>query len=110
MSRESHFNSILNNSRAAEIFFEVCAVAFGSLSWESAYVEPRVHTMNCAGVCTVHHCRNMDMGRTAWKIFKKIIERVVVSLRSVGLFESNKLAQVIDEGEPRIAFLSPNKP
>lgn len=61
------------------------------------------------GVCTVHHCRDMDMGSAAWKIFKKILERVVVSLQSVRLFESNKLAQVVDEGKPRIAFLSPNK-
>lgn len=85
-------------------------MAFGSLSWEATHVEPRVHTMNCTGVRTAHHCRNMDMGSAAWKTFKKIIERVVVSLQSVSLFESNKLAQVIDEGEPSIAFLSPDKP
>lgn len=84
-------------------------MAFGSLSWEAVYVEPRVLTMNCAGVCTVYHCRDMDMGSAAWKIFKKIIERVAVSLQSVGLFESNKLAQVVHEGESMIAFLSLNK-
>ena len=68
----------------------------------------RAHNELC-GFCTVHHCRDMDMGSAAWKIFKKIIERVVVSLHFVGLFESNKLAQVVDEGESRIAFLSRNK-
>lgn len=63
------------------------------------------------GVCTVHHYRDMDMdmGSAAWEIFKKILEKVVVSLQSVRLFESNKLAQVVDGGEPRMAFLSPNK-
>lgn len=73
MSRESHFNSILNNAGAVEIFFsfEACAVAFGSFSWETAYVELIIYRIYYPAFCLVQHYGDMDMGSTTWKIFKK---------------------------------------
>lgn len=91
-------------------FFEACAVAFGSLSWDAAHVELIMYRMNYPGVCMVQHCRDMDMGSSAWKMFKKRTERTVVSPQPVGLFERNKLVQGNDEVEPSMAYWSLNKP
>lgn len=91
-------------------FFEACAVAFGSLSWDAAHVELIMYRMNYPGVCMVHHCRDMDMGNSAWKMFTKRTERAVVSPQPVGLFERNKLVQGNDEVEPSMAYWSLNKP
>lgn len=109
MSRESHFNSILNNSRAAEIFFEACAVAFGSLSWEAANVELIMYRMNYPWVCMVHHCRDMDMGSAAWKVFQEKNRKDCSSSHPVSLCERNKLLQGIDKVEPNMTYLSLNK-
>lgn len=73
MSRESHFNSVLNNSEAAE-FFKACAAVFGCLAWETARVKMlSMGRMNSPGVCT-----SQDLGDYGWKLFRKALKANIV--------------------------------
>lgn len=66
MSCESHFNSALNNSGAAEFVRSLCS-AFGCLAWEAAHAEMlSSYRMGSPGVFIAGNLRGRVVEGAAW--------------------------------------------